>query len=308
MGSGSPSGLEHLTDVGKKVQAFYEVNPFPAFDVSKYRSREDIRERASPYARLLDRQLPHNASIADIGCGTGQLASFLALREGRQVTGADFSSTSLSYARSLRERFGLTNLTLSEDNVLELSLPDASFDFVFCNGVLHHTGNAKGGFRHVARVAKPGGFVTVGLYNSYGRFVHASIRWASLHTGPIGQRIADWGVKQMLGDQFEAADLEKRRTWWADQFVHPHETVHSANEVLGWFSELGLDYVASLPPIELGADEAHVNMFPRHVSTGGRGWRHVSAVLRQLQWVWQLRWTGGYFLLVGKKRADGAAV
>jgi hypothetical protein len=29
-------------------------------------------------------------------------------------------------------------------------------------------------------------------------------------------------------------------------------------------------------------------------------------VLRQLQWIWQLRWTGGYFLLIGKKPVDSS--
>jgi SAM-dependent methyltransferase len=292
-----------LSEVGKTVQAFYEVNPFPAFDITKYRTRDDVRERASPYVRLLDSQLPHSARIADIGCGTGQLVNFLALREKRQITGVDFSSVSLGYARALKQHLGLDNLTLLEDNVLELSLPSDSFDFVFCNGVLHHTGDPKRGFQHVARVAKPGGYVTVGLYNRCGRLVHGRIRWLSLHAGPLGQSIADWGVRQMLGKQYESFDVEKKRTWWADQFAHPQESVHTVGEVLSWFDQFGLDYAASLPPIELGGDEAHVNLFPRTTSRPKTTGREFSAVVRQLQWMWQLRWTGGYFLMVGKKRA-----
>ena len=296
-------GRTTLSPVGEKVQAFYEANPFPAFDIDKYRTRDDVRERASPYVQLLDRQLPHTAKIADIGCGTGQLVGFLALRERREVTGVDFSAVSLGYARALKERFGLDNLTLAEDNVLALSLPSDSYDYVFCNGVLHHTGAAKAGFAHVARIARPGGFVTVGLYNRYGRLVHGQLRWWSLHTGPLGQPIADWGIRRMLGDQFESFDAEKKRTWWADQFVHPHETVHSVGEVLDWFEEYGLDYAASLPPAELGGDEAHVNLFPRRGAPPRTAGRLLSARLRELQWTWQLRWTGGYFLLVGRKRA-----
>src|ERR671933_65146 len=192
-----------LTPVGEKVQAFYEANPFPAFDLAKYRTRDDVRERASPYVQLLDRQLPHTARIADVGCGTGQLVNFLALRERRDVTGVDFSTVSL------------------------------------------------------------------------------------------GQSIADWGVQRMLGDQYESFDVEKKRTWWADQFAHPHETVHTVSEVLGWFEECGLDYAASLPPIELGGDEAHVNLFPRRGAPPRTMGRLASARLRELQWIWQLRWTGG---------------
>jgi SAM-dependent methyltransferase len=296
--------LRELTAVGQRVQAFYEANPFPAFDMTKYRTRDDVRERASPYVKLLDRQLPHAARIADIGCGTGQLVNFLALRERRDVTGVDFSTVSLGYARALKERLGLDNLMLLEDDVLELSLTTDTYDYVFCNGVLHHTGEAKRGFQQVARIVKPGGYLTVGLYNAYGRCVHGRIRWLSLHAGPLGQSIADWGVRRMLGDQFESFDIEKKRTWWADQFAHPHETVHTVGEMLGWFDEYGLDYAASLPPIELAGDEAHVNLFPRHGQPPKTRGRLLSAWLRQLHWIWQLRWTGGYFLLVGKKRGS----
>lgn len=301
------AGLEQLTEVGKTVQAFYAANPFPAFDVTKYRTRDDVRERASPYVKMLDKQLPHTATIADIGCGTGQLVNFLALREGRTITGADFSAVSLGYARSLKEKFQLDNLTLVQDNVLELSLPSNTYDYVFCNGVLHHTGQPFKGFQHVARIAKPGGYVTVGLYNTYGRIVHSTVRWLSTHTGPLGQPIADWGVRQMLGKQYEDFDIEKKRTWWADQFAHPHETVHSVNEVLRWFDECGLDYAASLPPIEPGADEGHVNMFPRKTFPPNTRGRHFMAVVKQLTWIWSLRWTGGYFLVVGRKRAASPA-
>lgn len=303
MAQTAPPAASGLSDVGKQVQAFYQANPFPAFDINKYRTRDDVKKRASPYVQMLDRQLPHTAKIADIGCGTGQLVSFLALRERRDVTGVDFSSVSLGYARSLRDKLAITNLTLLQDDALQLSLPSDSYEYVFCNGVLHHTGSAKSGFAHLARIAKPGGYVTVGLYNSYGRCVHGMLRRLSLHTGPLGQPIADWGVKRMLGDQFESFDIEKKRTWWADQFVHPHETVHSVGEVLGWFQEFGLEYAASLPPIELGGDEAQVNLFPRTTSRPNTAGRRLAAFLRQLHWVWQLRWTGGYFLLVGRKTA-----
>jgi SAM-dependent methyltransferase len=299
--STAPVETAELTPVGRKVQAFYEANPFPAFDITKYRTRDDIRRRASPYAQLLDRQLPHTARIADVGCGTGQLVTFLALRDKREVVGVDFSGVSLGYARALKERFRLDNLSLEQDDVLHLSLPSDTYDYVFCNGVLHHTGAAKDGFAHLVRIARPGGFVTVGLYNRYGRFVHGQLRFWSQHAGPFGQRVADWGIKQMLGDQYESFDVDKKRTWWADQFVHPHETVHTVGEVLDWFDEFGLEYAASLPPIELGGDEAHANLFPRAVPR--RSGLRLGAWLRQLQWVWQLRWTGGYFLLVGKKRA-----
>jgi SAM-dependent methyltransferase len=45
------------------------------------------------------------------------------------------------------------------------------FDYVFSNGVLHHTANAFGGFQDLCRVLRPGGFIVIGLYNTYGRLL-----------------------------------------------------------------------------------------------------------------------------------------
>ncbi len=290
------------------VREFYRVAPFPSFDAWKYADEADLRERASPYVTALDAQIPYDASIADVGCGTGQLVALLALRRTRRVVGVDFSRASLAFARTLKDRFGISNLHLVEGDVMRLPFPDDSFDYVFCNGVLHHTAAPPRGFVELARVARAGGFVTVGLYNSYGRIVHGAIRWVSHRGGArMARRIGDWGIKRMLGSQHEQLDLEKRRTWWEDQFRHPHESVHSANEVLRWFGTTGLDYSASLPPIEIGTSEDQVSMFPRKGGRPGSAGRRLSAFLRQLTWVWKQRWTGGYFLMVGRKPAAHGA-
>jgi hypothetical protein len=109
-------------------------------------------------------------------------------------------------------------------------------------------------------------------------------------------------MQRMLGDQYESFDTEKKRTWWADQFAHPHETVHTVGEVLGWFDACGLEYAASLPPIELGGDAAYVNLFPRSTRPARTLGRQLSAAVQQVRWAWQLRWTGGYFVLTAKKK------
>lgn len=289
--------------VAEKVRAFYEANPFPAFDAIKYSTPEDVRARASPYATMLDGQLPLTARIADVGCGTGQLAVLLALRSGRHVVGVDFSSRSLQFGRSLKAKLGLANLTFAEGNVLELDLPSDSFDYVFCNGVLHHTPAPLTGFAQLVRITRPGGYVTVGLYNRYGRLWHRTLRWLYRRAGGSGRALAGWGIRRMLGRQYESLDLEKRRTWEADQFAHPHESVHTVGEVLGWFAYHGVEYAASVPPIALGADPGHVNMFPRRTHDARAALRRLGARMSELVWIWQLRWTGGYFLVVGRKGA-----
>lgn len=288
--------------VAERVRAFYQANPFPGYDLDKYQRADDLRERESPYAKLLDSQIPHHATVVDVGCGTGQLACFLALRP-RTVLGVDFSENSLARAQQLKERLGLDNVRFAPADVLDLPLPDASYDYVFCNGVLHHTPDPKRGFAHLVRVAKPGGYVTVGLSNRYGRLVHRSLSRASTRLGRAGASLADWGVRHMLGDQYEELDGDKKQTWLADQFYHPHESVHTVGEVLGWFRAHGLAYVSSIPPIELFRDQAQVNLFARRGHAPDTLRLRLSALLCQLQWTYRLRWIGGYFLLVAKKPA-----
>lgn len=290
--------MRSSADIATRVRSFYETHPFPAFDASKFASIDDFRARASPYVVLLDQQVPYAARLADIGCGTGQLAAYLALRPGRSVTAIDLSAGSLRYARGLRARFALANLRLVQGDALALPVPGSSFDHVFCNGVLHHTADPRRGLGELARIVRPGGYVVIGLYNRYGRVAHGGVRWLSRHT-PIGRRLAERGLRRMLGSQFEEDDAEKRRTWWADQFAHPYESVHSASEVLRWFDETGLDYAASLPPLELGRDGSHANLFPRRLP---RRPMALAVLAQQLLWLWRLRWTGGYFILVGRKR------
>ena len=52
----------------------------------------------------------------------------------------------------------------------ELKYPDNSFDFVFCKGVLHHTGNTYKGLSELKRVLKKDSNAFIYLYGSDGVF------------------------------------------------------------------------------------------------------------------------------------------
>src|SRR3989344_3395322 len=64
--------------VTEDIKAFYEKNPFPNYD--DIDSVWTLREKAKTgiFARLLDDQIPIDARILEVGCGTGQLSNFLA--------------------------------------------------------------------------------------------------------------------------------------------------------------------------------------------------------------------------------------
>ena len=70
-------------DVTDIVKAFYEECPFPNYEGLESSGSLGEKARASIFARLLDEQIPHGATILVAGCGTGQLSNFLGARWGR---------------------------------------------------------------------------------------------------------------------------------------------------------------------------------------------------------------------------------
>ncbi len=281
----------------EEVNQFYEAHPFPGFDLRKYSYRDDLRRKASWFGKLLDDQIPYNVHIIDVGCGTGQLANYLALKD-RHVFGVDYSQLSLDKAKKLKERLRIRTAAFEKMNVLELNVPGESFDYALCLGVLHHTSDPYHGFQNLARITRPGGYLMIGLYNPIGRF-------------PVKLRRAIKGIFRRSQIQEEAirrqlvvddSDVEKTESWLADQYHHPHESTHTVGEVLTWFAANGVDYVNSIPPIEwFRSTRDSPRIFERTTISAWR-WSRLPRSLVQLKWLVSLRDNGGYYIIVGQKR------
>ena len=286
------------TRVLEVVNEFYESNPFPGFNPGKYETRRDLVARASWYGKMIDAEIPYGASVIDVGCGTGQLPCFLALKD-RRVMGVDYSQHSLDLARTLADRLALKNVSFKRVNILDWDMPNEAFDYVFCNGVLHHTGDPYGGFQNLVKITKPGGYVVVGLYNRYGRLALLVRRRVVKLMSYFDAKAKDRAIKKQLVELED--DEAKRHTWFADQYEHPHESVHTIGEVLRWFGDNGIDYVSSFPKIELFGAEPKRMFTPRKVA----GWRSnpLAHLLTQLKWILTQNAGGGYYVIVGRKRA-----
>ena len=153
-----------VAQVTERVRAFYESYPFP--DYEGFESPQDLmaNARRGIYPKMLDDELPLGVRVLDAGCGTGQLAIFLSLAH-RAVIGADLSFCSLTEGRRFKERFGLTGVSFIQMDVFAPSFRAGSFDFVLCNGVLHHTAAPERAPRTM-REMSPGGFKRLGVDGS----------------------------------------------------------------------------------------------------------------------------------------------
>jgi SAM-dependent methyltransferase len=119
-----PPGKRDVTDI---VKQFYETAPLPSYDGLD--TRDSLRRKAAEavLGRMLDEQIPHTASILDIGCGTGQMTNFLGMGWGRTVIGADLSRNSLMLAKEFRDRFAINNAHFFADQSLASSIRASEF-------------------------------------------------------------------------------------------------------------------------------------------------------------------------------------
>lgn len=121
----------------------------------------DDLERNDLDSMVLDRAvdlLERSALVVDLGCGPGQVASYL-MRRGYQAVGVDLTPAMLDVARQLMPHPALVN-----GNVLQLPLRDSGVDGAIAWFSLHHLprsllGQALGEVRRVLR--RDGVFVMV---------------------------------------------------------------------------------------------------------------------------------------------------
>jgi SAM-dependent methyltransferase len=108
--------------------------------------------------------LPQNAVGADVGCGSGRWAQVVAPRVG-QLCLIDASLDALVVAR--HNLAHATNVRFLHASVGAMPLDDASLDFAYSLGVLHHVPDTAGAIRAIAAKLKPGAPFLVYLYYAF---------------------------------------------------------------------------------------------------------------------------------------------
>lgn len=100
------------------------------------------------------------AAVLDVGCGAGRFAE-VALSCGAQVFAVDCSEAADACWCNLHWN---PNLHILQADVYALPFQPASFDYVYCLGVLQHTPDPRDALLSLARHLKPGGRIAVDVY------------------------------------------------------------------------------------------------------------------------------------------------
>jgi 2-polyprenyl-3-methyl-5-hydroxy-6-metoxy-1,4-benzoquinol methylase len=287
---GVPSlfGAVHAEGAGvtERVKSFYEENPFPSYEGLEEFGELVSKGRENPFGVQLLRAIGFNKTVLECGCGTGQLSHYLQLNN-NHVLGCDMSLASLSLAVEHKLRNGLRRCSFAQMNIFDLAVKDDSFDVVIAHGVLHHTFDARRAFAHIARKAKPGGIVMVGLYNRYARLM-TWIRSGLVRF--VGPKI-DYVVRNRI------RDARKADIWIKDQYFNPHETWHSIGAVLRWFDENEVEFLNCYPSIMGTGGEEATDLFA--ATDPGSGYQRL---VTQLSWLGTIAREGSLFDVIGRRR------
>ena len=128
----------------------------------------DAMDHAEPNAAFVERLLSLGVGrcdkALDLGTGPGDIPILLC-KEAAPLPGVfavDLAQTMLVLARAKVAEAGLAErIELAQMDVKALNLPDASFDAVFSNTILHHIPEPLAMLQEAARVLKPGGLVLI---------------------------------------------------------------------------------------------------------------------------------------------------
>ena len=117
-------------------------------------------------------------SFLDVGSGSG-LSSLAAISLGAaRVHSFDYDPASVTATTEIKRRYAphADHWSIERGSVLDATYMEGlgTFDFVYTWGVLHHTGDMRLAFRHVAERVAPGGRLWLAIYNDQG---HRSEIW-----------------------------------------------------------------------------------------------------------------------------------
>jgi SAM-dependent methyltransferase len=244
-----------LPDVAEEVRDFYDRYPYPppVDNLEKYqRLWQDPQRRRADYHLFWPAQsYREDQSILVAGCGTSQAAKHALRWPAAQVTGIDYSATSVRHTEELKRKYNLKNLQvhwLAIERVKDLGM---SFDQIVCTGVLHHLTDPNAGLRALRSVLNPDGAMHLMVYAPYGR---AGVYMLQEFCRRMGILATDADIRDLIralsalppehplqGLLSQSPDFRNEAAL-ADALLHPQDCAYSVPQLFDFIEKAGLKF------------------------------------------------------------------
>lgn len=239
----------------------YEWQRFARTQLDSSTGRHDTRDRlqASLDTPLTDLR---GKLVLEAGCGTGRFAEIV------QSRGAVYVGIDYSYAvDAAQHNVGhLPDVHLIQADIFHLPFADEVFDLIISLGVLHHTPDPRRAFACLPPLLKPGGKLSITVYDAGNKIYVANTRFWRRFTTRLPSRVLHalsylaaplyylWTLPVLGGLFRSVAFISLERDWrWRvldtfDWYSPRYMSWHTHPEVFGWFKENGLTDIQVLAP------------------------------------------------------------
>ena len=277
--------------IAKKVTSFYTSKPFPNYKVDDDKITISEKGNKNYLANKFKKFVGYNKSVLEVGCGTGQLSIYFSTGNNNLIVALDATLESLKIAKDFANKNNINNIEFVNTDIFDDVLAENCFDFVWCNGVLHHTKDPYKAFCIILKSLKKEGYILVGLYNKFGRIRTIIRKYLYKFFGKNFLKIFDPTLKKL-----KVSD-DEQDAWIQDQYSHPQESLHTINEVLEWFDKNNIEFISSIPSCDFEISD-NSDLFVKQ-SKGN----FLTRFLKQITMTFNaLGSDGGLFVLIGKKR------
>jgi len=169
----SKNELKTIEDFGKEWRQF-----------NFYNKDNDNNEIFNDYFNIVPKEyLTKTSIVADIGCGSGRWAKFIAPKV-KILFLIDASSEAISVSKMNLKKF--QNIKYFNNDALNLPFDDTSIDFIYSLGVLHHIHETEEAIEGIYRKLKRNGAMLLYLYYNFeNRSLFFNLIWRFSNIGRI---------------------------------------------------------------------------------------------------------------------------
>ena len=234
------------------VDSFWNVYTIIGQELARvktaYQSRKYLEWRFSVYPlfrEFMDLWGNHdNQVILDYGCGAGNdMVGFLEYTNAKKVIGVDISAKALTFAskRLALHRVDLNRVELIciSDSTNVMPIEDNSIDYIYCEGVLHHTSDPVSILKEFYRVLKPNCEACIMVYNYDSIWLHLYVAYEQMI---LQNKFVGMSIYEAFARTTDTEDCPISRCYKPDEFMEMCESMgFRVKYIGGYFSVLELD-------------------------------------------------------------------
>ena len=263
-GHGFPihKGIPRFVEEDAYTSSFsYEWQRFSKTQLDSLTRRTDTRDRLQASLNFPLEELKGKL-VLDAGCGMGRFAEIVQ-HYGGEYVGMDYS---FAIDAASANAAHLPDTHFVQGNIFKLPFADNTFDLVISLGVLHHTPNPREAFRSLPRVLKPGGRLSITVYDAGNKVYVMNSRFWRRFSTRLPRRLLHalsyaaaplyylWTLPVLGWLLRSAAFISLERDWrWRvldtfDWYSPRYQSWHTHHEVFGWFKDNGFEQIEVLAP------------------------------------------------------------